>query len=117
MFKTKQSLKVASLLLCLGLFPCSATAQPTADELNTDQAEILNVPGDAERLGVQEVGIQDFEFELQPQPRELKDIEPKRELEVELVPPPNRQHTVYEDTGGVQVQVRPGKLKKAKPEN
>jgi hypothetical protein len=113
MFNTQQRLRFAFLLLFLSLLPYRAVAQPVTDDFNTEnsEAEVLNVPGDAERLGVQEVGIQDFEFEQQTQPRRLKNIGLKRELDVKLVPPPNRQNTVYEDTEGVQVQIRPGKPK------
>ncbi len=124
MFNTKKSLPFASLLLCLSLSPYSVTAQTVSDLNQTDaEAEGLNMPGDAERLGVQEVGIRDYEFEPPTQPqnrpptqlRQLDNIGLERDLEVKLVAPPNRQHTVYEDTAGVQVQVTP-KSKKAKPE-
>jgi hypothetical protein len=112
MSNTQHPLRFAFLLLFLSLLPYSAVAQtPVDDDLSTENSEALNVPGDAERLGVQEVGIQDFEFEQQTQPRRLKDIGLKRELDVKLVPPPNRQNTVYEDTEGVQVQIKPGKPK------
>ncbi|MGB7413382.1 MAG: hypothetical protein WA902_04155 [Thermosynechococcaceae cyanobacterium] len=81
MFKTKQSLTAILPLLCLGLFPYSAIAQ-------TSESEPLrsNVPSAAERIGVQEVGIQDFVFD-KPQPRQLPEISVQRELEVKFVPP------------------------------
>lgn len=125
MFNTKQSLKFASLLLYLSLLPSySAIAQTTAGEFTNDSegTEVLNVPGDAERLGVQEVDIRDYQFEQQAQPQQIQtqprqlDIGLQRELDVKLVPPPDRQNTVYDNTSGVQVQIIPGKPKKEKPE-
>ncbi|MGF1601662.1 MAG: hypothetical protein ACFCU8_06520 [Thermosynechococcaceae cyanobacterium] len=107
MFKTKQSLISALPLLCLSLFPYSAVAQTSDGDGEPFRS---NAPSAAQRIGVQEVGIQDFVFD-KPQPRQLPEISVKRELEVKFVPPPDRQNTVYDNTEGVQVQIRPQPIK------
>jgi hypothetical protein len=108
MLNTKQSVRLALILLPLSFVPSNVLAQTQTEPIAPASAP--STPSNAARLGVQEVGIQDFVFE-QSQPPRLREISVKRELEVKLVPPPDRQNTVFNNTEGVQVQVRPGKPK------
>lgn len=98
MLNPKRSLQFALSLIGFSLLSCPAVAQ--ADPQSAAST------GGAESLRVEAVDIQDFPFE-QASPRQIETFGLKRELEVKLVPPPDRQNTVYDNTEGVHVQVRP----------
>ncbi len=108
MVNTKQGLRIALLLLCLSLLPSHVAAQPKDDD------SAATTQGNAESLRVKDRRIDDYEFK-QTRPEPFKNIGLKRKLDIKLIPSPDRQNTIFENTDGLQVEVRPGKPKQPKP--